>query len=74
MNKRAGSEKKPSSSNQRSNNHHPSHEHIAIRAYEIYVKRGAEHGRDLDDWLQAERELTAKTGNSNSGRRQVLAI
>jgi hypothetical protein len=30
---------------------------IAIRAYERFQMRGAEHGRDEDDWLEAEREL-----------------
>ena len=30
---------------------------IARRAYELYERRGREHGHDLDDWLQAEREL-----------------
>jgi hypothetical protein len=30
---------------------------IARRAYELYVQRGGEHGHDIDDWLQAEREL-----------------
>lgn len=34
------------------------HQTIRIRAYEIYLERGEQHGRDLDDWLQAERELT----------------
>ncbi len=24
-------------------------------AYEFYLKRGGEHGKDLDDWLKAER-------------------
>lgn len=27
------------------------------RAYEIFEGRGAQHGHDIDDWLQAEREL-----------------
>jgi hypothetical protein len=31
---------------------------IAHRAYEIYLSRGAESGHDLDDWLQAESEIT----------------
>jgi hypothetical protein len=31
---------------------------IAMRAYQIYQSRGGEDGADLDDWLQAERELT----------------
>ena len=30
---------------------------IKRRAYEIYLERGEEPGRDLEDWLQAEREL-----------------
>ena len=31
--------------------------HGEISAYELYEKRRREHGRALDDWLQAEREL-----------------
>lgn len=30
---------------------------IAKRAYELYLLRGAQDGRDVEDWLQAEREL-----------------
>jgi hypothetical protein len=33
------------------------HEEIRHRAYEIYLERGEQPGRELDDWLQAEREL-----------------
>ena len=29
----------------------------AQRAYELYLARGGEDGRDLDDWLTAEREI-----------------
>jgi hypothetical protein len=36
------------------------HEEIACRAYEIYQERGSEPGRDLDDWLRAERELRTR--------------
>lgn len=32
-------------------------EQIAVRAYFLYLSRGAAPGHDLDDWLQAEREL-----------------
>jgi hypothetical protein len=32
-------------------------EEVARRAYEIYQRRGGNHGSDLDDWLAAEREL-----------------
>jgi len=32
-------------------------EQIETRAHEIYLSRGAEPGHELDDWLQAEREI-----------------
>jgi Protein of unknown function (DUF2934) len=31
---------------------------IRDRAYEIHLQRGAQPGHELEDWLQAERELT----------------
>ncbi|HEY7172940.1 MAG TPA: DUF2934 domain-containing protein [Vicinamibacterales bacterium] len=30
---------------------------VAARAFEIYCERGSQHGHDVEDWLQAEREL-----------------
>ena len=30
---------------------------IARRAYELYLARGCDAGHDVEDWLQAEREL-----------------
>lgn len=33
---------------------------IELAAYYRYVNRGADHGRDVDDWLAVERELVAK--------------
>jgi hypothetical protein len=35
----------------------PADDNVRLRAYELYRRRGAEHGRDMDDWLEAEREL-----------------
>jgi len=35
----------------------PTDSAIARRAFELYCKRGRQDGRDLEDWLQAEREL-----------------
>jgi Protein of unknown function (DUF2934) len=32
---------------------------IRNRRYEIYLQRGAQPGYELEDWLQAERELSA---------------
>ena len=37
---------------------------IARRAYELYLARGGEHGHDVDDWLQAERELRVEVSAS----------
>jgi hypothetical protein len=43
---------------------------VARRAYEIYQNRGGNHGADLDDWLEAERQLrrgpSDVTGPTNS--------
>ena len=35
------------------------HHRIAEKAYELYQCRGYYHGRDLDDWLEAERLVLA---------------
>jgi hypothetical protein len=35
----------------------PTHDEIRSRAYEIYRERGSLPGREVEDWLQAEREL-----------------
>jgi hypothetical protein len=32
---------------------------IRNRAYQIYLQRGAQPGYEVEDWLQAERELNA---------------
>ena len=47
---------------------------IESRAYEIYVRRGATHGRALDDWLSAEQEVLAKYGVNDPILRVVLAF
>ena len=33
-------------------------EQIRARAHELFEQRGREEGHDLDDWLQAEAEVT----------------
>ena len=33
-------------------------EEIARSAYELYVRRGGEHGKDVEDWIAAEKDLT----------------
>ena len=43
-------------------------DHVSRRAYDLFLARGGEHGRDLDDWTQAERELAV--GSENGGDRE----
>jgi hypothetical protein len=53
----------------------PSGEEIARRAHELYLQRGGEHGKDIEDWVRAEKELSeepvagpAKTMVAHAGR------
>ena len=38
----------------------PTHDEIALRAWSIYLKRGATHGQAMSDWLEAKRQLFAE--------------
>ena len=51
----------PSHTNDISENRAPNHDEIRRRAYEIYLKRGGLPGQELEDWLQAEREIESAT-------------
>jgi hypothetical protein len=44
----------------------PDRDRIAMRAYELYLARGGSEGGELDDWLAAERELRAPSGDHGS--------
>ncbi|MDF1523391.1 MAG: DUF2934 domain-containing protein [Trueperaceae bacterium] len=44
------------------------HEHVAERAYHKFLARGREHGRDADDWTEAERELRSERSASTKRR------
>jgi hypothetical protein len=44
----------------------PSADEIAAEAYAIYRSRGGEHGRDQDDWLEAERRLADRGRKSRT--------
>lgn len=37
----------------------PTIEQIQLRAYEIFLERSGAPGSEVEDWLQAERELVA---------------
>jgi hypothetical protein len=52
-----------------------SKQEISDRAYQLYLQRGSEPGRHVEDWVLAEQELTievitpqTKTKAASSGR------
>jgi hypothetical protein len=47
------------------------HDKIAMRAYEKWVKRGRQHGRDKQDWLEAEAELRAEHSRTSGSMPQA---
>lgn len=46
-------------------------EDVARRAYELFLSRGGQHGRDVDDWLEAERQLTSNGASPRPSRRSA---
>jgi Protein of unknown function (DUF2934) len=38
----------------------PTYDDIAQEAYHRYLRRGGSDGRDVDDWIEAERELVRR--------------
>jgi hypothetical protein len=47
---------------------------IEVRAYHIYIGRGAADGSDLDDWLQAERQVLEGLKREKASLRLALAF
>jgi hypothetical protein len=45
----------------------PSPDEIAAEAYAIYQARGGAHGRDEDDWFEAERRLAERRRKTQQG-------
>jgi len=45
----------------------PTPQEIAGRAYALFLERGGQHGHNLADWLQAERELLAGQDRQERG-------
>jgi hypothetical protein len=44
----------------------PIEQQIQQRAYELYELRGRTDGYELDDWLQAEREIKGTQANATA--------
>lgn len=49
------------------------HHLISQRAYEIFRRRGADWGSELNDWLLAEQEITAATQSPAQVASQIVA-
>ena len=52
----------PTTQKPRAASNQPTQEEIALRAYQIYLKRGATPGNEFEDWMQAERQLIGEIG------------
>ena len=44
---------------------------VARRAYDLYLARGGEPGHDVEDWLQAERDLRGAVGGLIQDRQRA---
>jgi hypothetical protein len=47
-------------------------ERIRRRAFEIYQRRGGQQGSDLDDWLQAEKEILGESAKDSAESRATV--
>ena len=52
----------------------PTGEEIELRAYQFYIERGGAHGQDVEDWLQAERELAVEKYGKPVQKAKAAAI
>ena len=50
----------------------PDEEAIAKRAFELYLQRGSVSGHELDDWLEAEAELSSEASTRESPVQPVV--
>jgi hypothetical protein len=52
---------------------HPTRQEIEQRAYEIYVESGYAEGSEMENWLQAERELDEKYSKKGSAAKATAS-
>ena len=43
-------------------------ERISQRAFELYELRGGAHGHEVEDWLEAERQIRAEITTGSEGK------
>ena len=61
---------RPGEAEQEGSKNGPTPQQIRERAFEIHIERGGIHGMDVDDWMQAERELQEKYENNDEGTKK----
>jgi hypothetical protein len=49
------------------------HDDVARRAYELFLSRGEQHGRDLDDWLERD-SMRARVAAGARSRRAASRV
>jgi Protein of unknown function (DUF2934) len=49
-------------------------EEVARRAHALFLQRGGRHGGDVDDWLEAERQLNSESSSlpSRAGAKRTV--
>jgi Protein of unknown function (DUF2934) len=52
----------------------PTNEEIALHAYHIYLKRGSTPGDPMQDWIQAERELSEALKKTSKRKSKIVSI
>ena|SRR5579872_1998049 len=52
----------------------PTRAGIAARAHELYLQRGGQDGRALEDWLTAEKELAGDTTKEDPAPRKTRVV
>jgi len=51
----------------------PSSDEVARLAYELYLQRGGGYGKDVEDWVRAEKELSGEPAGENAKTRATQA-
>ena len=59
----------PTMEKPRATKNQPTQEEIALRAYHIYLERGGIPGNELEDWIEAERQLVGENENGKPRRK-----
>ena len=51
----------------------PSHDEIAQRAFELYQRRGCQPGHEMEDWIEAQKQLSIEPAKAEGSRKKKAA-